>query len=484
MVPCREGVVEAREDAFSAGCVWLRRLRARMYECFSRRADALFELGDALLCAAGPVLSPVELSLEPEFRRGHGSVYDALAGGRVDGARLRRVLTGVVAPARAGEPLMFGVDVSPIARPDARYVDQLSMVQVRGAGGDRFVSGWPVSFVVGIGWGVSSWVDPVDACRVVPGRGHTQVLIEQVDALLGDLKATGRWRVGDPAPLVMFDAGYPGAVVAHAFAGRAVQLLGRVRADRVFYAEPGAKKARGRTPRHGARFACADPATHPVADVRIVGRGERYGRIEVRAWHGLHQALDRSGEWAGFPAGRDLPVLPGTLIRIEVEKLPHDGRPKPVWLWHAAAPGTPPDVDLLWKAYLRRFDQEHFHRFAKVHLGLDNARLLSADAVDRWIAVVMAGYAQLRQAAALVVDQPKPWQKKTAPDAIPTPCRVRAGFRRLRAVLGTPAGAAKTTRPGPGRPPGRGNRPKAQQPVYRKSDNPPAKAGKPAPAPT
>jgi len=34
-----------------------------------------------MLCAQGPVRSPVELSVEPEFRRGHGSVCDALAQG-------------------------------------------------------------------------------------------------------------------------------------------------------------------------------------------------------------------------------------------------------------------------------------------------------------------------------------------------------------------------------------------------------------------
>lgn len=158
------------------------------------------------------------------------------------------------------------------------------------------------------------------------------------------------------------------------------------------------------------------------------------------------------------------------MIRITVARLGHGGAPKPLWLWHHAPPGTPVDVDLLWKGYLRRFDQEHFHRFAKVHLGLARARLLSADAVERWIAVVIAGYAQLRAAAALVGDERRPWQKKTAPGTMPTPCRVRAGFRRLRTHLGSPAGAAKTTRPGPGRPPGSKNTPKPRRPVYNKSD--------------
>lgn len=471
ILPCARGVVEASDGAVRAGLERLRDLRAGIYGCFTRRSDALFELCDALLCAGGPVSCPVELSLEPEFRRGHGMVYDALAKGRVDGARLRRVLVGALAPARAGEPLMFAVDVSPIPRPDARYVDGLSMVQVRGAGGDRFVAGWPLSILVAVAWGACSWVDPLEVRRIAPGADHTQVLVAQVEAVLQDLAEGVGDGVGPAPPLVMFDAGYPAAQVAHALSGRAVQVLGRVRADRVFYfpADPASARL-GRPPRHGARFACADVATHPEPDQRITARSERYGRIEVCAWHGVHQALARTGAWARYPAGQPLPIVPGTVIRIVVERLPHEGSPKPVWLWHAAPPGVPVDVGLLWKAYLRRFDQEHFHRFAKVHLGLARARLLQAQATDRWTAVVIAAYAQLRAAAPLVADQPRPWHKKTAPGRIPTPCRVRAAFRRLRGELGSPAGAAKVVRPGRGRPAGRCNAPKPRQPVYNKSD--------------
>jgi hypothetical protein len=42
------------------------------------RADALFELTDAVLCADGPVRSLVDLTLVAEHRRGHGGMYDAL----------------------------------------------------------------------------------------------------------------------------------------------------------------------------------------------------------------------------------------------------------------------------------------------------------------------------------------------------------------------------------------------------------------------
>ena len=40
----------------------------------------------------------MQLSLEPEFRRGHGALYDALAAGRVDDERLFSLLAEVLPP--------------------------------------------------------------------------------------------------------------------------------------------------------------------------------------------------------------------------------------------------------------------------------------------------------------------------------------------------------------------------------------------------
>ncbi len=77
-------VVPAAADPLAA----LRSFRAAVYGCLGPRRDALFELTDALL-TAGPVLSPAHLSLEAAHRRGWGSLYAALARGRVDAAALR-----------------------------------------------------------------------------------------------------------------------------------------------------------------------------------------------------------------------------------------------------------------------------------------------------------------------------------------------------------------------------------------------------------
>lgn len=71
----------------------LSRFRGEFCSCPTRRADALFELADAVLCADGPIRSLVELSLVGEDRRGHGGLYDALSAGRIDVVRLRRGAT-------------------------------------------------------------------------------------------------------------------------------------------------------------------------------------------------------------------------------------------------------------------------------------------------------------------------------------------------------------------------------------------------------
>jgi hypothetical protein len=97
----------------------LSRFRMDFYGCGTARADALFELNDALLCVEGPARSLVGLVLAPEHRRGHGALYDALNSGRLEVGRLRRCLAGLPLPRAAGGRIVLAVDVSPWLRPDA-----------------------------------------------------------------------------------------------------------------------------------------------------------------------------------------------------------------------------------------------------------------------------------------------------------------------------------------------------------------------------
>ncbi|WP_263657402.1 hypothetical protein [Nonomuraea gerenzanensis] len=91
---------------------------------------------------------------------------------------------------------------------------------------------------MGVQWGASSWVDPIQARRIRPGEDHTDVTIGRIIGLLGYLQATGRPAEGDPPPLMMLEAGNYATDISHALAAHPVQVLVRLRATRVFYADP------------------------------------------------------------------------------------------------------------------------------------------------------------------------------------------------------------------------------------------------------
>jgi DDE superfamily endonuclease len=93
----------------------LRLFRDKVYECFDARRDALFELLDAATLA-GLVPSLAYLSLSPVHRRQWGSLYDALAAGRLDAAALRELIAGY--PLDEGQPI-YALDTSIWPRDDA-----------------------------------------------------------------------------------------------------------------------------------------------------------------------------------------------------------------------------------------------------------------------------------------------------------------------------------------------------------------------------
>jgi hypothetical protein len=112
----------------------LSRFRTDFYDCLTSRADALFDLTDAVLCTDGPVRSLVDLAMAPEHRRSHGALYAGLNRGRVDVARLRRALAGLPLPRAADVRLALAVDVSPWLRPDAGTVPDRSCRHAYGRG--------------------------------------------------------------------------------------------------------------------------------------------------------------------------------------------------------------------------------------------------------------------------------------------------------------------------------------------------------------
>jgi hypothetical protein len=319
------------------------------------------------------------------------------------------------------------------------------------------IPGWPYSVIAALEPGRTSWTAVLDAVRLGPDDDEAEVTAVQVRDVIARLIAAGHWREGDPAILVIFDAGYDPMRLACRLADLPVEVLGRLRSDRVLYfpvpqRQPG---TRGRPPRHGRELALADPATWPQPPVTTTTQTTRYGTAVTQAWDRLHPRLTHRSAWLDHDG--PLPVIEGTLIRLQVDHLPGDRHPKPAWLWCSATGAPPAEVDRLWQAFLRRFDLEHTFRLFKQVLGWTAPKIRDPHAADRWTWLIIAVHAQLRLARPLAQDLRLPWERPAPPGRL-TPARVRRGFRNIRATMPCPAGAPKPGKPGPGRPPGSKNR--------------------------
>jgi len=327
-----------------------------VYEHFAARRDALFELLDAAT-VAGLVPSLVYLSLAAVHRRGWGSLYDALAAGRLDAAGVRDLLASY--PLDDGQPI-DAVDTSVWPRDDAETSPGRGhyFSSSRQSAGQPIVTGWSYSWLAQLSLTHDSWTAPLDVQRVPAGGNAHAVAAAQIGDLVEHLPVAG------PVPLCVFDAGYDPPSLARELAeldGARVAVLVRLRSDRCFYADPvpatGPKVGRPRT--HGQKFACADAATWWAPTDQHREEHAQYGRVQVRAWAGVHAKTHNHPAKGSYrPKG----IVRGTLVLVEVERLPRQTRiPKHLWLWWRG-PGTP-DLAVLWRAYVRRFDLEHTYRF-------------------------------------------------------------------------------------------------------------------------
>ena len=94
------------------------------------------------------------------------------------------------------------------------------------------------------------------------------------------------------------------------------------RRARRFYGDPGLCDPPthvGRPRRHGPKMKCNNPGTWPEPSAEHACEDAGYGSVRVRAWAELHPKVqNHEGRGSRGP----LPIVVGTLILVEVERLP------------------------------------------------------------------------------------------------------------------------------------------------------------------
>lgn len=93
-----------------------------------------------------------------------------------------------------------------------------------------------------------------------------------------------QWQEGDPEILVVLDAGYDAPRIAHLLDGLPVQILGRLRSDRVMRRPtPPPDPKGGRPPKHGGEFVFGDPASWATERAVTTTDTRLYGKATARA---------------------------------------------------------------------------------------------------------------------------------------------------------------------------------------------------------
>jgi hypothetical protein len=257
--------------------------RTELYASFSRAADALMNLNDALLTDTA-AQSFVELTLSPFFVRDWSSAYAACKDGRLDRDALRGVRVKYAPKPPPNKRLVVAGDASSIARPasatarDRTYVHQSNLPE----GGKPVTPGWQFSFVAVVPEETSSWVYTLDVERIPSHQTPVEVMGDPLIELIPRLA---------PGVLFLGDGGYGNAVFLLKTQPVACDKLLRLAKNRVLCrAKPSRpdKPGRGRPPEDGAEFRCQDPTPHGVADAHWDSLEAPDQRLEVDRWDGLH----------------------------------------------------------------------------------------------------------------------------------------------------------------------------------------------------
>ena len=432
-------------------------LQEQLYRCMVKRPDALWELTLAVAALGGPVRSVAELMLQPGVQRGWGSLYQGVEHGRVDVAGVRAAAVGLRA---GGGVLLFAVDASKIPRPDGRVCVDVGM-QFDPKRIGSAVPGWSMLVCVqvgleGLGARRSSWVVPVDAVRVSTAANANEQAAAMMGRVAAVLVAAGETR----SPMFVHDSGFcPVFLDQHRPAG--VQILVRLRGDRVFWGRPAVRVPGviGRPRRHGDRFGLDEPHTWGPADAQHTVVCPDGSTVSTRAWEHKHPQARQRRKWAGTEP------VEGTLIRRE--HVHRDGRVQVWWLWWSG-PADTFDLPVLAQAYVHRYTIEHWFRFLKQDMFWAGHATIDPDQIERWTWILICAYLLLFTAREATVEHRLPWHRPLPAERL-TPRRVQRGFLALRHRLPAIAKPPKLSKPGTGRPPGSPNRTqRPPQPIIKK----------------
>lgn len=384
------------------------------------------------------------------FRRTWSSLYAGLRHNRPSRGKLLKLdIEQIPTEAR---PLLAG-DHTNWSRPEAFTLkDRTIEHQATAIAGNK-----PIT--VGQGFSTIAWIPEAQGSWALPLK-HERITSFETPLSRAAFQLKQVCQQLPVRPIAVFDSQYGNATFVRQTVAIQVELLLRLRSNMCLWGAPPSYSGKGRPKVHGAKLALADASTWGVPTTTLKLEDPKLATVEIQHWTRLHFRN---------PAGNQV-----QLLRITVTgKPPHQRCPKPMWLvWLGE---EMPEVEQVWRCYLRRFAVDHWNRFAKQRLHWTQPQFSTMTLAERWSELMPLLSWQLWLARESVIDHPLPWQKLQTKL---TPGRVAPGFARLLAVIGTPATDPKPRGKSPGWQKGRSRPKRTRYPVVKKTVSQPKKSVK------
>jgi DDE superfamily endonuclease len=443
----------------------LKLFRQSIFERFPFARDAAMNLLDALCSHSAK--SVIELSLSPHFKRQHHSVARAIqdySAGRNGSDAAEKILSQFTACLVEHRPQhntpyhLLVLDVTPQVRPYAKKLPRQIVHQFTPTPGQKPIAVGHAISVVGETSMQDNWFLPYDA-RQVPAD-DCQILfgLKQVESLTKNLN--------DKLSIAAADCKYSSSsalVYTQDWQGKV--LLTRLSPTRVFYKPYQYNKSdiskKGPTPKYGKALRLRD-AENEIPDtteslLHTTSTGKKW-QVTIDRFD--HLCMKGKAELRLYE--KTISIFRIT-VRDDSGELIYQA---PLWLAGSGKSIREIALQYIFHAYHLRFNIEHWFRFCKQQLLLDDFQTCDLSHARDWLLFPVIATHMLYHSKELAAGCHRPWEKTT--DKL-TPTQVKRSMDKILDQVGTPAADPKCRGIGQGRKPATRLTPRPDCPIQFKT---------------
>lgn len=421
--------------------------RSKLYSMFPSRRDAIMNLLDAISSHAHRCDSVVKLSQAKHFKRSYCSITDAIkAASKIQADSWHKMMKLAFTHMQPSKVNRFVVDVTSNPRPYAKTLeDRVITHSPNPAPSNKPICvGHPYSVIVGLPDGVRAenkhWVKPLSVQRVKSDEKGNDIGMRQLVELIKTLGQSGTLNIS-------FGDSLYGTTECRKTASEQSNLVHiyRLRISRNLFLPPESSSGPGRKSEYGNKVSLSKPETHPPHDAETEWswentQGKTY-TARIKLWKDMLIRGSKDFKSSEHPINA-LQIIVTNEDGTEVFK-------RPLWLAILGERRHEIDIKDAYCGYCSRYDIEHFFRFSKQKMLLDDHQTPEIKNEEAWWKLNMLAYSQLYQGKELTQGIPYPWEqylpafKDQDDSTVATPTQTQRGFEKLLDQIGTPASPCK-----------------------------------------